>query len=495
MVQELEQLSDLGSEMARRARAAGVMLVWRAQSRMGRQVLVRGGRTEQSRASAVSGHGLQVFTPEGRTALASRDGFDPEPALALLDRAVEAAKRGDTLGLDSAGAPELPPLSARDVPEGLDVFRRIDLAAAATRLAEIESEIAARIPGVTLRVSFQAEVDAWRIFRSDGTDVLYAVPRCTLRLVATSGGGGGRHSVAAAVASPDPRLPWLADPVALFVRRGIAVADLAHKLPDAPSHPAGACPLVIDYALAKGLAHEAFGHAAEADGFRSSILAKDGRYRSGDAVGAKHVSIVDEPLRGDYAWQPFGASGVRRERVTIVRHGRLAEALSDPWSAGPGGVRNTGADRAESYRHAPIPRMSNIRIEVEAPLPAPGRFEDYGPEELRDLLDRSGVLKRHPRVAFLSGYNGGQVNTATGDFVFNCKAIYTVGRDGVALHRPAIFSGSMLGALGAIREAFGPLQLDAIGTCGKWGQSVPSSGGSHYFLVLDPHPSFRLGGS
>jgi TldD protein len=63
------------------------------------------------------------------------------------------------------------------------------------------------------------------------------------------------------------------------------------------------------------------------------------------------------------------------------------------------------------------------------------------------------------------------------------------------LHRPAIFSGSMLGALGAIREAFGPLMLDAIGTCGKWGQSVPSSGGSHYFLVLDPDPSFRLGGA
>ncbi len=49
-------------------------------------------------------------------------------------------------------------------------------------------------------------------------------------------------------------------------------------------------------------------------------------------------------------------------------------------------------------------------------------------------------------------------------------------------------------ALNAIREAFGPLKLDALGYCGKWGQSVPSSGGSHYFLVLDPHPDVRLGG-
>jgi TldD protein len=52
----------------------------------------------------------------------------------------------------------------------------------------------------------------------------------------------------------------------------------------------------------------------------------------------------------------------------------------------------------------------------------------------------------------------------------------------------------MFGALQAIREGFGPLKLDAIGSCGKWGQNVPSSGGSHYFLVLDPTDGVRLGG-
>ena len=138
--------------------------------------------------------------------------------------------------------------------------------------------------------------------------------------------------------------------------------------------------------------------------------------------------------------------------------------------------------------------MTNIRIEVDAPLPAPGDFEDYGPEEVRELLASAGVFRRHPKVVFLSGYAGGQVNSATGDFVFNCKAIYELSPAGARLHKPAIFSGSMFGALHAVREAFGPLQLDAIGYCGKWGQSVPSSGGSHSFLVLDPDPTVRLGG-
>jgi len=138
--------------------------------------------------------------------------------------------------------------------------------------------------------------------------------------------------------------------------------------------------------------------------------------------------------------------------------------------------------------------MTNIRVESESPLPAPGEFEDYGPAEVRDLLAREGVFRRHPRVAFLSGYSGGQVNPATGDFVFQCKAIWELGIDRVSLHRPAVFAGSMFGALGAIRETFGPLLLDAIGTCGKWGQSVPSSGGSHWFVVLDEDPSVRIGG-
>ena len=139
--------------------------------------------------------------------------------------------------------------------------------------------------------------------------------------------------------------------------------------------------------------------------------------------------------------------------------------------------------------------MTNIRIEVDAPLPAPGEFEDYGPEEVRQLLADAGVFARHPRIVHLSGYSGGQVNPSTGDFVFNCKAIYVLDGSGIALHKPAIFSGSMFGALHSIREAFGPLKLDAQGTCGKWGQMIPSSGGSHYFLVVDPHHAVRLGGA
>ena len=489
----LTSLDPLASALVERARVRGAYLIWRAQERTCARVLVRAGRVEEIATSVSSGHGIHVVDEHGGVALASRDDFHGEPALGLLDRALEAAGHAHRLGVPPAFLSGLAPERARLELTGLDAYRRFDPSRAGKRLAELEAEIAARAPGLTTTLALSTDVDAWRVVRSDGGDVAWVMPRCVLRFSASSR-GAERHTVGASVAGPTPDL--LDDPakVATFLARAEAAARLAAALPDAPSHPAGSYPLVIDYALAKGLAHEAFGHASEADGFRSSVLAKDGRFRAGDTVGASHVSIVDEPVAGDHAWQPYSASGVRRDRATIVDRGRLADALTDPWSAPMSGARLTGADRAESFRVAPLPRMSNIRIEIDGASPAPGAFEDYGPEEVRELLAGSGVLARHPEVVFLSGYSGGQVNPTTGDFVFNCKAIYTLGEGKIRLHKPAIFSGSMFGALHAIREGYGPLLLDAIGTCGKWGQSVPSSGGSHYFLVLEPAPTVRLGG-
>jgi TldD protein len=493
VIAALQGLGPVGAEMARRARAAGVMLIWRAQTRNAYRVVVRRGRVEGTSVGSSAGHGIQVVTPEGRTALASRDDLREEEALALFDRVVRTAGQAAALRLATGSLPALEPTRGRAVPR-TDGFERIRLDEVGRRLAELEGEIVGRVPGSQLSTSYHAEVDAWRVVRSDGTDVLFAMPRCTLGAHATHGGSGPRHGVSASLFSPSPDLPWDEPRVGRFLERAERAARLARDLPDAPGQGPGSFPLLIDYALAKGLAHEAFGHASEADGYRSSVLARDGRFRAGDVVGADHVSIVDEPLEHDHAWQPYSANGVVRERATIVRNGKLTDGLSDVWSAGPGGVRLTGAGRAESFRHAPLPRMSNIRIEVADPLPAAGSFEDYGPERVRDLLESAGVLRRHPRVVHLSGYSGGQVNPTTGDFVFNCQAIYVLSRDGVELRKPAIFSGSMFAALHAVREAFGPLMLDALGYCGKWGQSVPSSGGSHYFLLLEPDPGVRLGG-
>lgn len=109
------------------------------------------------------------------------------------------------------------------------------------------------------------------------------------------------------------------------------------------------------------------------------------------------------------------------------------------------------------------------------------------------MLTEAGLMVPGERVLYLTGFQGGQVNPAFGDFVFNCSAIYELSEEPV-LYKPAIFSGKILSVLQSVSAALGQLQLDAMGTCGKMGQGVPSCGGSHYFLVIDENPDVMIGG-
>jgi TldD protein len=110
------------------------------------------------------------------------------------------------------------------------------------------------------------------------------------------------------------------------------------------------------------------------------------------------------------------------------------------------------------------------------------------------MLINAGLITAGRPILYLAGYKGGHVMPAQGDFVFNCAILYELSIEGIKLYQPAIFSGQAMAALHAIRAGFGPLQLDEMGFCGKAGQSVPSSGGSHYFIHLDAHPGIMIGG-
>src|SRR4028118_2317359 len=98
--------------------------------------------------------------------------------------------------------------------------------------------------------------------------------------------------------------------------RAQKAVETAQRLGSAPRYPAGSYPIIMDYAMAKGLAHEAFGHAAETDGLRTSILGRDGVFRAGEQMAAPIVTIIDEPVVGDHAYQPFSPNGIRRSRAT-----------------------------------------------------------------------------------------------------------------------------------------------------------------------------------
>ena len=489
------RLEALFADLHQRARDLELYLILRYQARVYRGLSLVNGKLEEVTSRRTSGLGMQAFSRDGRSAFAALDRLDPLEArrtlVALAAGVREASRR--KLGANR----EIFKLK----PERLEARPATRYDMAAVSLAEVErgargphDELRALFPGLKLETMLQASDDEWVVTRSDGAHAAYRMPRTSLvHHLTLAGAQGAALTASAAVSSPSYEVIFDGAKTALLAARAQRAARLLGDLAQAPHIAAGSYPLVIDYALAKGLAHEAVGHASESDSYRTSCLARGGRFRRGDRVAEPGLSVIDEPLLGDHAYQPISPNGVRRLRTAIVEHGVLHQGLSDIFTARRGGVAMSGAERAEAYSSVPVPRMSNIRIEMDNPVPVTERFEDLSPDDLRELLRAAGRLDGR-KIAFLSGYRGGQVNTRRGDFVFNCAAVYTISKDAIKLHKPAIFSGYFLSALGAVKTAFGPLVLDAIGTCGKWGQKVPSSGGSHYFLYLEPRPDVILGG-
>jgi TldD protein len=147
-----------------------------------------------------------------------------------------------------------------------------------------------------------------------------------------------------------------------------------------------------------------------------------------------------------------------------VENGILKGYLLDRRSALELGMKPTGNGRRENYRYRPIVRMSNTMIE-------PG---DHDPEEIIAGVEKGLLVVR---------MGGGQVDTSSGDFVFNVSEAYRIegGRVGAAA-RGATLIGNGPAVLEQIDMVGNDLGFD-IGTCGKYGQHVP---------VSDAQPTIRI---
>ena len=114
----------------------------------------------------------------------------------------------------------------------------------------------------------------------------------------------------------------------------------------------------------------------------------------------------------------------------MIEEGRSTSYLYDlARGAQQDGVASTGNGRRESFRHLPIPRMTNTYI-------APG---DATPEELIAEVERG---------FYAVSFAGGQVEPATGDFVFGVSEGYLI-EDGKVTRpcRGATLIGNCLDAL------------------------------------------------
>ncbi|GAB4414556.1 MAG: TldD/PmbA family protein [Thermodesulfovibrionales bacterium] len=221
--------------------------------------------------------------------------------------------------------------------------------------------------------------------------------------------------------------------------------------------PGGRMPVVISSEAGGTLIHEAIGHGLEADLAQQGLSIYSNKL--GREVASPVITVIDDATiankRGSYR---FDDEGTPSRRNVLVDKGTLTGYMYDRLTAMRDGVKSTGNGRRESYQHRPIPRMTNTFI-------SPG---DSSPED---------VIKSVPEGLFVRKMGGGQVNTVTGDFVFEVQEGYMIknGEIGEPV-REATLTGNGEEVLRSIDMVASDLGF-SIGTCGKDSQGVPVSDG------------------
>jgi len=242
-------------------------------------------------------------------------------------------------------------------------------------------------------------------------------------------------------------------------------AENARALLKAKEPPSGRQNVLLSPSVTGYLAHESFGHGAEADQFvrdRSYL-----RPLLGQVVGPELLTIVDN---GAYpgAWSQIYCDdeGHPAQRTVLVDRGRFVGALHDRATAAALGATPTGNTRRSDVFSRSFVRMTNTYVE-----PGDSTFEELVKEAHDGVLLESGV-------GGIEDPQGGQVQVKArmGHRIENGKITDLV--SSMAL------SGKVLEFLRAIRGVSGPqdFQLDT-GSCGKGRTDIlPNSAGGPYLL-------------
>mgnify|MGYP000035218489 CR=1 FL=1 len=233
---------------------------------------------------------------------------------------------------------------------------------------------------------------------------------------------------------------------------------------DAKLPPSGRYTVIADPELTGVFAHEAVGHACEADLVVSeeSIL-KD---RLGEKIANDIVSIVDDPtIKNAFGSIPYDDEGIKTKRKTLIKDGILNEYILNRETAKKLGLEHSnGGARAQSFAHVPLVRMSNTMI-----LPGEHSFEEL----IEDI--KLGI--------FAKGTKGGQVDVVKGNFQFNTQEAYMIENGEIKrLLKNFSLSGETLDVLKNIDALSKEMEVGDPGFCGK-GQLVPVGDGGPFTRI------------
>ena len=228
--------------------------------------------------------------------------------------------------------------------------------------------------------------------------------------------------------------------------------------------PSGQLPVVIEKGGGGVLFHEACGHGLEADLVNKG--ASVFRDRLGELVADPSVTLVDDGTMGvEWGTVAIDDEGCPTQKNVLIEDGVLTDYMWDHMRSRAEGRSPSGNGRRQSYQHLPMVRMTNT-------------FVMNGEVEPQAIISdtKSGV--------YVAQLGGGQVNTATGDFVFGMTEAYLIENGEITT---PLREGNLIGngpeVLKNIEVIGNDFAMGSPGTCGKDGQGVP---------VGDGQPTLRV---
>ncbi len=414
------------------------------------------GNIEKIVSGVDSGAGVRVIYGD-RSAYAYSNDLSEASLLQMGRTAGSAAKKGGTLvdGINLCHAGAAPDLNIRIHPSDVDMDKKISLLKCADRAARGISSKVRQVKAV-----YRDAVQRITVASSDGR-IVEDERIHTLALIQVVASDG---MILQTGYEPVGGLKGfeLFDEVSL---EDIAVrtSEAAVRMLSASKVPGGRMPVVISADAGGTMIHEAVGHGLEADLVQQGLSVYAGMV--GEQIASPMVTIIDDAsLNGRRGTYGFDDEGIERQRTVLVEKGILKGYMYDRLTAMKDNVQSTGNGRRESYRCRPIPRMSNTFI-------ASGND------------DPADIIRSVDKGLFVRKMGGGQVNTVTGEFVFEVSEAYLIdnGRAGEPV-RGATLIGNGPDIIRSIDMVGSDLDF-AIGTCGKDGQGVP---------VSDAMPTVRI---
>ena len=425
-----------------------------AESRRGFAVSLDDGRVERPQSGAELGACVRVVQGES-TYYGHVDGLAEQDLLRVAESVSQAVRGAERWPAALSTAARAGAHAVGTPPEEVAAARKADLLRACDEAARAAGSEVAQV-----RVGYAESRRAVEVFNSDGRAA--ADDRTRLRLSAqVVARRDGRVETGTDTRGGHAGFELLEDEPTAVAERA---ARRALTLLDAVDAPTGRLPVVVGNGFGGVLLHEAVGHGLEADAVQKGASVYAGRL--GERLAPGLVTAYDDGSRpNDWGSDGVDDEGTLTRRTTIIEDGRLTSYLYDLLCARRDTTESTGNGRRESFRHLPVPRMTNTFF-------APG---DASPDDLIGGVERG---------LYAVSFGGGQVEPATGDFVFGVSEGYLIENGAVtAPVRGATLVGNGIEALASIDGIADDLEI-ATGYCGKGGQSVPAG-------VGQPHVRLR----